>query len=243
MMLHAGIADRRSWSQVAEVISDVSTVVAYDRRGYGETEPSSSPFTHVDDLTAVLDATGFDSALLVRSSAGGGVALDYVLTQPERVSGILLVSPAISHTPSFENDPATALIKHEIELAENEDDVGEVNQLETSLWLDGPSAPEERGGGSVRDLVLRMNEIALRNEELEERPSDDVDAWESLETIQQPTVVQCGELDVPFVVKRSRLLAERLPNGRFELLEDVAHLPFMERPNTLTRSLRNLLDA
>lgn len=39
----------------------------------------------------------------------------------------------------------------------------EVNRLETWLWLDGPSEPEDRVGGEARALALDMNAIILRN--------------------------------------------------------------------------------
>src|ERR1700754_1758181 len=55
VLLHAGVADRRSWYDVAERLT--APVIAYDRRGFGETPPSHGPFTHLDDLLAVLDAT------------------------------------------------------------------------------------------------------------------------------------------------------------------------------------------
>ena len=37
VLLHAGVADRRSWAGVSELLgADDLDVVAYDRRGYGE---------------------------------------------------------------------------------------------------------------------------------------------------------------------------------------------------------------
>ena len=58
VLLHEGVADRRGWRQVAQRLAPRVTVVAYDRRGYGESAVSTSPFTHVGDLLAVLDREG-----------------------------------------------------------------------------------------------------------------------------------------------------------------------------------------
>ena len=55
VLLHAGVADRRAWRDVAPQLD--APVIAYDRRGFGETPPAPQPFTHLDDLLAVLDAS------------------------------------------------------------------------------------------------------------------------------------------------------------------------------------------
>jgi pimeloyl-ACP methyl ester carboxylesterase len=50
VLLHEGVADRRGWAEVAGLLAPELTVVAYDRRGYGQTPPSTGPFSHLDDL-------------------------------------------------------------------------------------------------------------------------------------------------------------------------------------------------
>ena len=42
--------------------------------------------------------------------------------------------------------------------------------------------------------------------------------------------VACGEFDVPFIAARSRDLATRLPNGRYQELPGMAHQPYLEDP-------------
>ena len=39
VLLHAGVADRRSWREVAEKLARSAAVVTYDRRGHGESPP------------------------------------------------------------------------------------------------------------------------------------------------------------------------------------------------------------
>ncbi len=79
-------------------------VVAYDRRGFGETPGSESPFDHVDDLLAVLEAATDAPAWLVGNSQGGLIALDLALHSPERVAGLVLLAPAISGAPEEEDE-------------------------------------------------------------------------------------------------------------------------------------------
>jgi pimeloyl-ACP methyl ester carboxylesterase len=54
------------------------TVVAYDRRGFGDVAPAGGHVRLVDDLLAVLDAVSPDGPAWVGSSMGGEAALDEI---------------------------------------------------------------------------------------------------------------------------------------------------------------------
>src|SRR5207248_1854815 len=117
VLLHEGVADRRGWRQVARRLAPQVTVVAYDRRGYGESAVSTAPFRHVDDLLAVLDQENAERAWLVGASAGGGLALEAALLAPRRVAGLVLLGTAISGAPEPELDPATQRLDTLLEAA------------------------------------------------------------------------------------------------------------------------------
>jgi pimeloyl-ACP methyl ester carboxylesterase len=232
VLLHAGVADRRSWYQVANQISEHACVVAYDRRGFGESRPGSEPFSHLDDLIAVLEYLEVDEAWLVGSSAGGRLALDAALEVSERVTGLILIAPAVSGAPSPDADdlePHLVWLDSQIDHQVDIGNLDEANRFETWLWLDGPSQPEGRVRGVTRELFLEMNRIILAND-LHETVTHEVNAWARLEEVDVSTTVACGSLDVGFLIARSKLLAARIPKATYLDLEGVAHLPYVERP-------------
>ena len=153
--LHAGVTDRRSWNQVVPLLTQSVSRVTYDRRGFGQTSVSSAPFSHVDDLLAVLVACTDEPAWLVGSSMGGGLALDAALMAPELVAGLVLIAPAVDGGGEFELDPDTARIDRLLDQAIEDEDLDEVNRLETWLWLDGPGQPEGRVSDPVRSSRSR----------------------------------------------------------------------------------------
>jgi len=237
VLLHAGVADRRSWSDVARWLNEGSDadVSTFDRRGFGVTAAADGPFDHVDDLAAVLDSVAPDEPVwLVGNSQGGLIALDLAMTLPERVTGLVLISPAVSGAPDIgddELDPSTRRIAEEIDAAEAAGDHDRVNELEVRLWLDGPAAPAGRVVGEIRDLALRMNAIALASGQSEHERDCGRDAWSLLERIGTPTTVIWGEFDVPAVIDSCRELALRLPSCADPVvLDDAAHLPGLEHP-------------
>ncbi len=92
------------WDEQFGVFSRTHRVLRFDFRGYGRSsrpEPGR-PYSHVDDLAAVMDAAGVERAALIGNSMGGQVAVDFALTHPARVSALVLASPALS---GFEGTP------------------------------------------------------------------------------------------------------------------------------------------
>jgi pimeloyl-ACP methyl ester carboxylesterase len=236
ILLHAGVADRRAWRDVAAVLNvRGADVWTYDRRGFGETPGTDGDYDHTDDLIAVLNLITPDPVWLVGNSQGGRISIDLALADPERVAGLVLIAPAVSGAPEKGDDqfdPATREIFAAMDEVEDEGDADLVNQLEVRLWLDGPSGPAGRVGGQILDLALDMNAIALVSAQPEDGGSGDRDAWSRLEQIAVPATVAWGELDIPIVIDECRTLAERLPGaGEPVVIEAAAHLPGLERPD------------
>jgi pimeloyl-ACP methyl ester carboxylesterase len=232
VLLHAGVADRRAWRDVAPQLHAMGAdVLAYDRRGFGETQASGERFRHVDDLLGLLDGP----AWLVGNSMGGAISLDAALVAPEMVAGLVLIAPAVSGAPEdpLESlDPDTRRIIRAIMAADEAGDIDAVNRQEVHLWLDGPSSPEGRVRGAARELALAMNEVALRSGAPEDAGAGDVDAWSRLEEIRAPATIAWGELDEPAAEFVCRELARRLGDARPAIrLPGVAHLPSLERPD------------
>ncbi len=241
VLLHAGVADRRSWHAVADALQPRS-VVAYDMRGYGETTAATYGFTHLDDLRAVLDQVATGPVWLVGSSMGGELAIDAALSDPDRIAGLVLLAPAVSGAPEpTEFDAPTEHLVNLWEAAQTSGDLDEINRIEMWLWLDGPSAPEGRVSGSARELALQMNAIALKNEIPEELGKSGLAAWSRLEEITMPVTVACGDLDLPFVVSRSRELSDWLADSRHHVLAGMAHMPYLEDPGMIAELISSSL--
>jgi pimeloyl-ACP methyl ester carboxylesterase len=242
VLLHAGVADRRSWRAVAEALQPRTSVVAYDMRGYGETTAVTYGFTHLDDLRAVLDLVATGPVWLVGSSMGGELAIDAALSDAARIAGLVLLAPSVSGAPEpMEVDPHTERLVQLWEAAQTSGDIDEINRIEMWLWLDGPSAPEGRVSGPARTLALEMNAVALKNEIPEESGRSGLAAWSRLEEITMPVTVACGDLDLPFVVSRSRELSDWLPDSQHHVLPGMAHLPYLEDPAMVAELISSAL--
>lgn len=231
VMLHAGVADRRMWRGAMAALSKTRRAIAYDRRGFGETVTPDEPFSHIDDLAAVLDCLDCARATLIGCSQGGRIAIDFALAHPERVDGLVLVASALSGAPppgSYPSDIAALMV--DLDDAEARGDLGRVNAIEAHLWLDGPRSLEGRVAGEARSLFLDMNGKALRHPPLtQERAAPS--AFERRGEITAPSFVVVGDLDFPHIRARAQELAAAIPRAKSVTMAGCAHLPSLESPD------------
>lgn len=73
-------------------------VIAYDARGHGASSPAPDPAEYEyaqlgDDLVALLDQLGVERAVLAGASMGAHTALWLALERPERVAGLVVITP------------------------------------------------------------------------------------------------------------------------------------------------------
>ena len=194
-------------------------VAAYDARGHGESSPAPDPGAYgyeqlTADLEAVLDALRIERAVLAGVSMGAHTCLRLSLAQPERVAGLVVI------TPGF--DP--------VELCDPQR-LARWDALSDALRSGGIEAFAEAFGGqrlpaSWRDTVGRaLRQRLAVHEHLDavadalrtvprSAPFPDLHA---LEEIECPALVigSRDEADPGHRLELAELYAELLPQGRF----------------------------
>jgi pimeloyl-ACP methyl ester carboxylesterase len=100
VLLHGLTATRRYVVMGSKALErDGHRVIAYDARGHGQSSPAPTPDAYgydelARDLLAVMDACGLERAVLAGASMGAHTLLRAALHAPERVAGVVVVTPA-----------------------------------------------------------------------------------------------------------------------------------------------------
>lgn len=243
VFLHAGVADRRQWDeQMAQLEAEGYYVIAYDRRGFGQTESEDVPFNHVVDLEAVLDSLGLNAAVLVGNSLGGGIAIDFAIEHPDRIVALVLIGTAISGFEGEEPDDDMLALEDTLEYALSRDNLDQANRIEAHMWLDGPLAEDGRVDGPARELFLEMNRQRREQAKFSQEELPDL-AIDHLDRIKAPVLLLAGALDHPDVLEAHELLADSIEDSFALIVEDTAHLPGLERPDLVNPLLSEFLAA
>jgi pimeloyl-ACP methyl ester carboxylesterase len=245
LALHPGVGDSRIWQWCAPAWADAGhRVVAYDRRGFGETRYKEEPHDDVSDLLAVTAATASRPAVLVGNSRGGGLALDVALAHPDHVAALVLIAPAPSGYPYDDWTASAAETEQDALMAAavESGDIELVNRLEVRYWLDGTEQPDGRVQGPARDLMLDMNRRALQSAPVGD-PTAHAPAWPHIGDVAVPVLVVGGQHDLPGMAELCSRLIDGLPDGRLVALADSAHCPSLDQPERLVEVVLGFLDS
>ena len=110
VLLHGLTATRRYVMMGSRALERAGhRVISYDARGHGRSSPAPDPaaYTYEDlgrDLEAVLEELRIDRALVAGSSMGAHTGLWLALRSPERVSGLVVITPG--YDPDGSDAPA-----------------------------------------------------------------------------------------------------------------------------------------
>lgn len=203
-----------------ERLASFARLVMYDKAGTGLSDPVPAVPTleqRMDDLHAVLDATGAQRPFLLGISEGGPMSLMFAATYPERVRGLIVYGSMVCGRVDAENPagPRWQDIRARLATA--------VNEWGSGLLVDVFSPT--LAGQPLARRVTGINERAMASPAMARATYDailEIDVRDVLETISVPTLVlhRVGDA-IP--IDSARYLAGRVPDARLVELDGADH--------------------
>lgn len=206
-------------------------VIAYDYPGHGYTTLTDHDLElpeYVAHLAALMDAFGVERAHLSGESLGGWVAVKFAAAHPDRVRRIVLNTPG----GTMARPEVMARIRELSQAAADDPSRDRVRSRLEWLMAHPSSVSEElidirqaiyaRPGfaDSMRHILcLQDPEIRARN----------LITDEELAAIRVPALVVWTSDDPSGPAGAGIHMAEQIPGGRFELIEDAGHWPQWEQ--------------
>ncbi len=93
------------WWYIAEILSRNYRVITFDRSGYGKSgmpENERTPNNIVKELNDMLEKIGItENIILLGHSQGGFYSIQFALTYPSKVTGMVLLDPATPYDSEF----------------------------------------------------------------------------------------------------------------------------------------------
>ena len=243
VLLHGSNDDLHTWQGWVDALKSKFRVIRVDQRGHGLTGAAADGRYRTEafaaDVEALAQERGIERFVLAGNSMGGGIALQYALSHPDRLDGLVLV------------DAAGAPVKRE----------GGGNLAFAILRLPGinrigmelmPRSVVEKSmkqsvadpDGVKPDTVDRIWEMARypgNREATLTRFSQSYNTYtaEQVGGITVPTLVMWGDKDALIPLAAGEWLAKTLPEAVLVHYGDLGHLPMQEAPE---RTASDLID-
>jgi len=212
-------------------------VLAYDARGHGESDPAQ-PYDYASlssDLLGVLDDHGIERAVLAGASMGGHTALRFVLDHPDRVAGLVIITPA--YEPGERTD-----FTHWDALARGLREGGVEGFVAAYGEPDVPEAFRENVLTVLRQRLGRHEHPEAVADALEQVPrSEPFDAVADLGAIAVPTVVVASrdEVDSGHPLRVGEAYAATIPGAEL-VVEEPGKSPIAWQGGQLSRVIDGL---
>lgn len=233
VLLHDGMVNCYVWDEQFPLLAKNYRVIRYDRRGYGKSSDPQTQYSHIDDLNQIFIRLRVEKAIIFGMSSGGRLAIDFTLTHPEKVKGLVLVGAVVSgfgytshmltrggnfNTQTVGSDPA---------------------KTDKYYIMDDPYEIYS-GNTKAKEKVMKLLPYVARGNRIPTRPASKV-AIKSLSEIQVPTLILVGEYDIPDVHAHAGAINAGIPDSRREIIPRSGHLIPVEQPVLFNESVLNFL--
>jgi len=232
VLCHGAGGNAASWyQQIPVLVEHGMRVIAIDHRGFGRSPclpEHFDPTRFPEDLIAILDDAGIQTAALVCQSMGGWTGLPLALRHPERVRALVLCgTPAGLVTPEVVQAVAQAARR----ISESGGVAGralgksfqEKHPVGAFLYRQIASF----NPGLPPDALGRLQRVRLAPEDLEKHAI--------------PTLMIVGEEDQLFPAAALRSVAAAIPGARLVELAGVGHSAYFEAPERFNQILLDFL--
>jgi pimeloyl-ACP methyl ester carboxylesterase len=227
VLLHPGVGDSRIWDPIMPRLTARYRVIRYDARGHGESPPATAPYTLLTDLVAVLDELDVPTATFAGCSQGGASSIDLALSQPSRVSALVLVSPGLSGYP-WPEDPGPQAEFASLAAA---GDIDGVVALIARIWA--AAGLGDGAAGQLRSAARAW----LANGSFEQQ---DPPAAGRLDEIRVPTVLLVGDKDHPPLIACDEVIVAGIPGCRKVEVPGGDHLLPLRVPGLVADTITEL---
>ncbi len=240
VFLHGVGGNKTNWRRQLHALSCDFTAIAWDARGYGESDDYEGPLHFSDfgnDLIRLLDHFAIERAHLVGLSMGARILMEVAARELDRVATLTLADCFYG----FESALSPEKQDEYVELRERPLREGKTFADLAPRLIESLVSPD--CAAAIRE-ELRQSILALRPESYLKtlRASVGYEQSAHLHELDRPTQLIFGELDLLTPPSIGKEMVELLPDARLDVLADAAHLSNLEQPDAFNQVLHRFLD-
>lgn len=234
IFIHGFPFDKSTWQPQLDFLSTSYRVIAYDIRGYGQSEKGAHKASinlFATDLVAFMDALNIEKAIVCGLSMGGYILMNACKENPERFAAIILSDTqciADSEETKAGRNKAITLIKAGGIVDFTEGFVKKIFTVDTI-------ANNTELVNKITDVILLTSTDTITDSlaALAERE----EMCTSLDKINVPAMILCGADDVVTPLEQARFLQRNISDANLYIISKAAHLSNLEQPSDFNNHL------
>ena len=227
VLLHDGIAHSAVWDDVWPTFCKQFHAIRYDRRGYGRSPAATTWYSETEDLATLLRARKIKHAILVGSSHGGELSIDFTLQYPNVVKELVLVGAVVSGFPYTDHFLNRGMV-NSAPFEKNDVAKGLSNWSKDKYLL----APGHEAAQKRLLAILTANPQDMTHADYA-RPTRP--ALSRLGEIRVPALILVGDADIPDVHAHAGAIESVIAGSKRVIISDAGHLMYLEKPEEFSR--------
>ena len=238
VFIHDGLVHSVVWDNQFQEFSKNYNVVRYDRRGYGRSPKPETKYSNIEDLYKVFTTLEIDKAIVIGMSAGGGLAIDFTINHPEKVSALITVGAVVG---GFTYSDHMTTRGGRITASDYAD---RARLLEYLLNEDPYEiAPQDNEAREKLKTIMKDYSHNIDPEKGRLAVPPDRPALERLNEIKVPALVIIGEFDIPDVFVHAGAIESGISNAQKAIIRDAGHLVPFEQPELFNEQVKMFLNS
>lgn len=209
-------------------ISEHYKTIIFSNRGAGRSDKPKIDYTikmFADDTAVLMDTLGLKRAYVLGHSMGGMIAQELVLNYPEKVNKLILCSTNCGGSKNVHASKEIVNILKEKPIGLTNEEI--IRKSNTLIYSDDfmRKNPEFIENYVRRTLISPIPRFSFIQQFF---ASAKHNTGKRLKNINVQTLVLHGTKDVLIPYQNGEIIAKLIPNSRFVLLENIAHMIFAE---------------
>ena len=230
LMVHGATDQSAIWENQFKYLEKEHTPVTVNLPGRigSDGPPIDNDADFREFIRAFGDALGITPFVICGHSMGGSISLDFAVNYPDRLNGFIMVA----------SSPSWGFAVDTVDLIRKDPEKGAEASLEDFGDQFSKYTPEH-----IKQQVNAVSEqVPLKAKAADLLACATFHLETDLEKTNVPALVICGDEDGPSL-PGSRLCGDKLPNGRFQLVERCGHPIMVEQPEVLNDAIGGFLSS
>lgn len=235
VLLHGLGASAERWLPIIPYLSPSYRVIIPDIIGFGYSDKPVTNYTvefFINFLSDLLSQLSIEKTMMIGSSLGGRVSMEYAIHNPQNIEKMILVSPAINDesTPALQSYIQAALhptfedVKKAFQMMGNDNNIDDEFVIE---FINRMKLPNSK-------MAFLASLIGLKKE---------IPTQEKLARLVNPTLLIWGKEDKVIPISNAEKFNWSVKNFQYHAMDGCGHIPFAEKPELFSKIVMNFLSG